>query len=611
MWVNLGLINMPPTATAESHMKPNCPPILRHILLCASLLWVAQIGQTQTAATACIGNPCLAPSLVQAEALLNRIELLFPAFFAPATASTTQTTSFVDQPAYYRTYAQGGYGLATFQGDLWFYASTPQTSDIRWQRFSTLDDANGQFCQGRCWTEPAPRPVVGAFHGNIALGAPTANAIRANVFSPDQGGNISLLYGISPGIYLSQTVPAPIFAGTAQELIMDRLEANTRYYYKLYYQNSSTGTVGVSDEYSFQTARPAGAGFSFTIQADSHMDENSDPDLYHRSLANVLADKPDFHIDLGDTFMCEKHDAPLSAVVQMATDPATVNARYQYERGNFSIASHSVPLFLVNGNHEGEAGWLNTTNSNGHNEAIWSTQARLKHFVSPFPDGFYSGDTVDEPFVGKRAAWYAWHWGDALFVVLDPFWNSKSQPGKDPWTLTLGSRQYQWLSDTLSMSTAKFKFVFIHNLVGGLDGQMRGGKEAAPYFEWGGLNLDGTSSFATRRAGWGLPIHPLLVRHGVTAVFHGHDHLYAKQELDGIIYQEVPQPSAKNYMSGASLAAQYHYNSGTILSSSGHMRITVSPSQVTAQYIRAWLPAQENATRRNGQVDDSWTVFAK
>jgi hypothetical protein len=43
-----------------------------------------------------------------------------------------------------------------------------------------------------------------------------------------------------------------------------------------------------------------------------------------------------------------------------------------------------------------------------------------------------------------------------------------------------------------------------------------------------------------------MPIHQLLVRNKVAAVFHGHDHLFAKQDLDGIVYQEVPQPSSPN-----------------------------------------------------------------
>lgn len=140
---------------------------------------------------------------------------------------------------------------------------------------------------------------------------------------------------------------------------------------------------------------------------------------------------------------------------------------------------------------------------------------------------------------------------------------------------------------------------------------MRGGVEAAPYFEWGGKNADGTGGFAAKRPGFPKPIHQLLVDNKVTAVFHGHDHVYVKQDLDGIVYQEVPQPSAKNTSSGAMLAANYHYTSGTILSSAGHIRVTVSPTQVTSEYVRAWLPQMETATVKNGRIDDTWTALPK
>jgi hypothetical protein len=98
------------------------------------------------------------------------------------------------------------------------------------------------------------------------------------------------------------------------------------------------------------------------------------------------------------------------------------------------------------------------------------------------------------------------------------------------------------------------------------------------------------------------------VKNKVTAVFHGHDHLYAKQQLDGIIYQEVPQPSAINYSNFPSIASSYNYSSGTILGSSGHMRVAVSPSGVKVQYIHSWLPKDVNSQRTNGQVADEWVI---
>ena len=97
----------------------------------------------------------------------------------------------------------------------------------------------------------------------------------------------------------------------------------------------------------------------------------------------------------------------------------------------------------------------------------------------------------------------------------------------------------------------------------------------------------------------------------VSAVFHGHDHVYVKQELNSVVYQEVPQPSARNTNSGASIAASYHYETGTIVSSAGHVRVTVSPSKVDITYVRSWLPQSETAQQKNRQVADAYTILPK
>jgi phosphodiesterase/alkaline phosphatase D-like protein len=80
--------------------------------------------------------------------------------------------------------------------------------------------------------------------------------------------------------------------------------------------------------------------------------------------------------------------------------------------------------------------------------------------------------------------------GDALFVVLDPYWYTKPKPDSlTGWRWTLGKEQYDWLKSTLEQSTSTFKFVFMHQLVGG-DKDGRGGTEYADKYEWGGNNLD-------------------------------------------------------------------------------------------------------------------------
>jgi len=400
---------------------------------------------------------------------------------------------------------------------------------------------------------------------DLILGRPTSNSVTVSVLCyNDTEGCIA--YGVQPGELVNKT-PVRLFRkGEPAEIVLPALQPNTQYSYRLL----STRTNGV--ELAFHTARPPGSTFTFTVTADSHLDEHTDAALYQLTLANALADAPDFHIDLGDTFMSEKHPTREAAARQ-----------YLAQRYYFGQLCQSAPLFLVLGNHDGET--PRGPGSNASGLAVWSNLMRKRYFPNPIPGRFYSGNGARHPEAGLLQDYYAWQWGDALFVVLDPFWfTQKPQGQSDNWNRTLGAGQYQWLEHTLEASRARFKFVFIHHLVGGADSQCRGGVEAALFFEWGGRNRDGADVFKEKRPGWPRPIHQLLVQNDVSIVFHGHDHLYARQGLEGIVYQEVPQPgdprgSTRN-------AAEYGYGNGVILGSSGHLRIVVSPSQAKVDYIR-------------------------
>jgi hypothetical protein len=227
---------------------------------------------------------------------------------------------------------------------------------------------------------------------------------------------------------------------------------------------------------------------------------------------------------------------------------------------------------------------------------------RKRYFPNPVPDSFYSGNATPHPQAGLLEDYYAWEWGNGLFVVLDPFWFTQRQRGqRDNWKRSLGAEQYQWLKRTLAASKAEFKFIFIHHLVGGLDDQGRGGAEAASLYEWGGRNADGSDGFAQHRPGWPSPIHQLLLQNKVSVVFHGHDHFYARQDLDGIVYQEVPQPGYPGNGKLPRSAIEYGYVNGTILGSSGYLRVTLSPKQTKVEYVRA-------VTGQSATVSDSYWV---
>jgi predicted phosphodiesterase len=382
--------------------------------------------------------------------------------------------------------------------------------------------------------------------------------------------------------------------GQPREVLLEKLKPGTRYYYQLRHAATEKPLPGGESTGTFHTQRTAGGTFVFTVQADSHLDENASAELYRRTLTNALADSPDFHIDLGDTFMTDKHPSRESAARQ-----------YLAQRYYLSLIGRSAPIFLVPGNHDGEDAKL--LRGGADSLAVWSNAMRKRYFPNPVPDGFYVGDGTKDPLAGLLQDYYAWQWGDALFVVLSPYWHSAGRRGDNSWGLTLGVDQYNWLTKTLESGKARFKFVFVHQLIGGFDKQGRGGVEAAPFGEWGGHNADGSDGFKEHRPGWDAPIHQLLVRNHATIVFHGHDHLFAKQDLDGIVYQEVPQPGLPG-LANPRTAAEYGYVSGTILGGAGHMRVTVSPAQVKVEYVRAFLPADENGQRKNGQVGHTYTI---
>ena len=102
-----------------------------------------------------------------------------------------------------------------------------------------------------------------------------------------------------------------------------------------------------------------------------------------------------------------------------------------------------------------------------------------------------------------------------------------------------------------------------------------------------------------------MPIHALLVKHGVSVVFHGHDHLYAREELDGMVYQEVPQPGHPN--GGTRSAGDYGYT-GQVRGSSGYLRVAVGPTEAEVEYVRTAVRGVTREMVNNGEVDHRYVL---
>ena len=521
---------------------------------------------------------------------------------------------------------------------------------------------------------------------SVLVGAPTDRSAVISVLSAREAeGRIEYGPAGSPLSRTSETFA--LASGSPVHMEIKGLEPDAVFGYRVSVRDRRSGGDAETrwrqtGGGSFRTQRPAGGSFTFTVQGDSHPERLGrmyDPDLYTRALTNIAADKPDFHFLMGDDFSIERIIE--SGPPQGDTTRDAVNAVYARQRSFLGIVGKSTPLMLVNGNHEQAAKYL--LDGSANNFAVFAGTARTTYFPLPAPGEFYTGNTTPVEHVGLVRDYYAWEWGDALFVVIDPYWhsdvavdneagvrapqrdagrgggrgNAAQPPGqpaaqpdgenrrggggrgqRDLWHITLGDAQYRWLTKTLTGSRARFKFVFCHHV----SGTGRGGVEVAPYYEWGGRDRRGGGGGGRRRQGaagdgqpeqphatparglerffqlrptWDKPIHDLMRDTGVTIFFQGHDHLYARQELDGVIYQSCPNPADPTFTAFNREA----YTSGDIFSNSGHLRITVNAAgemkagdrdgaTCTVEYIRAARPGDELEHGKNGSIVSSYTV---
>jgi hypothetical protein len=411
----------------------------------------------------------------------------------------------------------------------------------------------------------APTSSNPAFVATEILGRPTNTSVTVNVI-PAVDMDVVITYGTASGA--AQTITAAGKANTPQEIQFSNLQPATEYFY----------TVNGGTQHTFVTQRLPGSTFTFAIQGDSHPERVKNQfsaDLYTKTLLSAASIQPDFYLTIGDDF---------SVDTLKDVNPQSVTQLYINQRQWLGLVD--APIFLVNGNHEQAS--LANLNGTADNVAVWAQTARNAYYPQPAPDSFYTGDAEPVEFIGQLRDYYAFTWGDTLFVVIDPYWHSPQtvdnqfgadrdqKKNRDLWNVTLGEAQYQWFKQTLETSNAKYKFVFTHHVLG----TGRGGIELANTFEWGDA-----ANLAAHRPGWDKTIHQLMVDNGVTIFFQGHDHIFARQELDGIIYQSLPEP-ANPFYSWENAEA---YQSGDKFPNSGHVRVTVSPTGVTVEYIRSYL----------------------
>ncbi|MBU1245422.1 MAG: metallophosphoesterase [Nanoarchaeota archaeon] len=340
------------------------------------------------------------------------------------------------------------------------------------------------------------------------LGRPTENSITINLINGPDPISAYIEYGILPGNYTNSTEVQNINPNELLEFDIENLNENTQYYYILKAKLQSETEYSSSIEKTFRTKR--NGPFSFTLFTDSHIDLGF-PDNAIRLSTIIegmsLNDNSDLSFFLGDN-------------IQIATNGSSIitnesEAIQEYEIFRNALTSLNIPAFFTVGNWEGEPGW------EAQEDVEVAINLRKKYFSNPLDTTYSESGSANEDY-------YAFTWGNALFIVLnvmsytetDPFSNHTDE------TWTLGETQLNWLNSTLQNATEPWKFIMIHHTVGGY----------WPTWIWQGYGRGGgMAAYSGEQA----IVHQMMQDYGVQAFFHGHDHLFTDIVVDKVHYIEA------------------------------------------------------------------------
>jgi predicted phosphodiesterase len=420
----------------------------------------------------------------------------------------------------------------------------------------------------------APTPSGFAINAVLRSGSPSA--LRARVREESGGDWIALGHPQTPAADIAQWVVAGLAPGRRYDYVIRASDGREGG------QEADAG--GQAEEILYQgravTTRAPGATFTFALLTDSHI-QPRDPlplgttvgtDFFGFDESTLLAvagdmaaSHPDFMIHLGD--MLDYH---LFGFNEPPPDASWSRLAYlNYRRLLGDTLGHAAH-FAVIGNWDGEDGFFTPE------EMERSSSQRLLYVPGPHPDTYPQGGSANQDY-------YAFTWGDALFVVLNvmTYTPTRHLLGNDPGVAddwTLGADQRAWLERTLAAASSKWRFLFIHHPVGGAAGDSinsaygRGGGRAA-------------------RVGEQSLVHDMMLKYGVQILFHGHDHVFTDMTVDGIHYT-LPGSAGAPWKFDQSITGYEKF-----WPDSGHGKVQVGPDRVQVDFIAV-----------GGQVLNSYTV---
>ena len=340
----------------------------------------------------------------------------------------------------------------------------------------------------------------------------------------------------------------------------DGLAPGTRYEYEIL--ASADGGEATLYSGSVVTQRPPGDSFTFALITDSHIgadltySNQGAPDTLATVSAAVNTASPDFIVHLGD--MLDFHEFGFN---DPPPSSSTTRAAYLNYRTLLGDSIGHAAHFPTIGNWEGENGSFTA------DEIMRSMQERWLYVPAPGPTTYPESGSPNQDY-------YAFTWGDAVFIVLNVMTYTTTQhllgtyPGlPDDWTL--GTAQLDWLAQTLANASTKWRFLLIHHTVGG-----KAGDDIDSAYGRGG----GQAAYVGEQA----KVHQLMLRYGAQIFFYGHDHVFTDMQVDGIHYTlpgSAGAPATWMFSPSETGYAQSWPDSGW-------GRVDVSPAQVHVQFLK-------------------------
>jgi 3',5'-cyclic AMP phosphodiesterase CpdA len=391
-------------------------------------------------------------------------------------------------------------------------------------------------------------PTAHGFLLNAVLRSGAPEALRAYVRESDTAARREIVMPTFP-------------ADDVVTWSVDGLEPGTRYVYEV--TGTDDGAERVLYTGAATTRRNPGDSFTVALISDTHIQPREiaadDTPEYDMEITldevseRVRADSPDFIINLGD--LVDYHRFGFN---EPPPDPSWSRLAYLTYRRFLGDSLGHASHFPVIGNWDGESG------CNTLEEIERSRSQRLLYAPSPLPETYPEGGS-------PHGDYYAFTWGDALFVVLNVMTYTPSchlldyYPGlPDDWTL--GDAQLEWLRTTLANATSKWRFTFIHHTVGG-----NGGNPTDSAYGRGG----GLAAYVGEQA----LVHELLLEHGVQIFFYGHDHVFEDMVVDGVHYT-LPGSAGAPWK-----FTEYETGYEDYWDDSGHARLTVSSEAASVDFV--------------------------